>query len=62
MRLYRLYNVESHKYGEPFALCDEHAPVLKDLVREYCFMRKIADRAVDPCSECERIEKEERVP
>lgn len=51
-RLYRLYNYTSGNFGEPMALCDKHAPVMRDRVAEYCWMKKIADRAVDPCAEC----------
>ncbi len=54
VRLYRFYNMEVNREGNPFALCDEHKanfnpPVLQD---GSCFIKKIADQAVDACNLC----------
>ncbi len=42
--LYRFYNTGVDKLGEPFALCEAHAAVQK--VPDVCYLRKIADKAV----------------
>jgi hypothetical protein len=50
IRLYRFYNWEQSKDGEPFALCDECA--LHQPVPEGCVIRKIANDALQPCNRC----------
>ena len=55
--LYRLYNLDHSRYGEPFALCADHVKALEDRV-PYCMLKKIANEALDPCAECERLKEE----
>lgn len=47
VRLYRFYNIEQSKYGEPFAMCDECREAYES--PNYVYMRKVADRAVEGC-------------
>lgn len=59
--LYRFYNLDKEKHGEPFAMCDTHMvgyqhsrkPAAPQLILE-----KIADEAVWPCGECVTLEGE----
>jgi hypothetical protein len=55
VRLYRFYNWEQNKGGEPFALCDECHP--KQPVPSGCFLYLLANDAVIPCTKCERTNK-----
>ena len=56
IRLYRFYNLDEEKHGEPFAECDDHIneykrkrkPAAPQLILE-----KIADQAVWPCNKCQ---------
>ena len=48
VRLYRFYNWEAEKSGEPFALCDHCLP--KQTIPDYCFLTCIADGARLPCA------------
>jgi hypothetical protein len=52
VRLYRFFNYIVGEDGEPFALCDKHKEIQK--IPGTCALRKIADKAVDPCINCER--------
>lgn len=52
VRLYRFFNYMADENGEPFALCDKHKASQK--IPGTCALRKIADKAVDPCAKCER--------
>lgn len=49
-RLYRFYNMDLSRYGEPFALCDAHADTQK--IPSNCDLQKIADKAVQACAKC----------
>jgi len=51
VRLYRFYNIEKSKYGEPFALCDAHRK--EQPIPAYCTIEKIANDADWPCSRAE---------
>jgi hypothetical protein len=57
--MYRLLNFDNGRYGEPFALCPEHVPVLEERVREHCILYKIAEGALWACAECAREKKKE---
>ena len=48
--LYRFFNSEVNKYGEPFALCATHAAEQK--VPEACFLEMIAKEALQKCRKC----------
>ena len=48
--LYRFYNMEASKYGEPFILCDKHYKNQK--VPNNCTLNKIADKSNLPCIKC----------
>jgi hypothetical protein len=50
VRLYRFYNWEQNKYGEPFALCDACRP--KQLVPDECVLHVIANQALWSCAIC----------
>lgn len=49
--LYRFYNWEVSKSGEPFALCEAHAE--SQVVPGNCTLEKIADGALRHCENCE---------
>ena len=50
VRLYRFYNMEKSRYGEPFALCDQCKP--RQVVPAVCYLEKIADESVWACINC----------
>ncbi len=50
VRLYRFFNIDADKYGEPFALCDGCKP--KQPIPESCILSLIAIGAIDPCDLC----------
>jgi len=45
--VYRFYNYDVDKYGEPFRLCDDCAK--KQIVPANCDLRKLADKAIGEC-------------
>ena len=58
-RLYRLYNIEQSRFGQPFCLCDFHYMAWTPPVT--CIVEKIAERALWPCNGCDdeaEIERE----
>lgn len=50
VRLYRFYNWEKSRHGEPFALCDRH--VKQQPVPGSCVLVKLADKALLGCIVC----------
>jgi hypothetical protein len=50
IRLYRFYNWQISKHGEPFALCDQCKK--EQPVPEYCQIECIANEALWPCNRC----------
>lgn len=59
VRLYRFYNLDQAKHGEPFAMCDDHMDAYKKgrkPAAPQLILEKIADQAVWPCDDCERAE------
>lgn len=50
VRLYRFFNMERDKHGEPFALCD--VCVEKQRVPKGCLLNRIADGALMACKKC----------
>lgn len=51
IRLYRFYNFDEDKEGEPFALCDEC--IKKQVTPPYCYLHKIANDALIGCLGCQ---------
>lgn len=49
-KLFRLYNIDLNRYGEPFALCEEHEKVQE--IPENCMLIMIAIEAVEECNTC----------
>lgn len=45
--LYRFYNWQVDKHGEPFALCDNHVKLQP--IPEGCNLVKLADKATKAC-------------
>ena len=56
VRLYRFYNMELSRHGEPFALCDVCRQ--RQRVPGLCLIEKLANQAVLPCDRCGRQECE----
>ena len=50
IRLYRFYNWEQSRSGEPFALCD--GCFKTQPTPEGCILRLIANQALEPCNRC----------
>jgi len=50
VRLYRFYNYEAGKDGEPFALCDDCRK--EQPVPEFTVLNLIAHVALAPCKKC----------
>ncbi|HEC36782.1 hypothetical protein LCGC14_0641330 [marine sediment metagenome] len=51
IRLYRFYNMNVSKDGEPFAMCDYHKETYQ--VPPSCIMNKIADKSKISCNLCD---------
>jgi hypothetical protein len=50
VRLYRIFNIEQSRHGEPFAMCDGCFKVWEEAVRgRGLLVTKIADGALVPC-------------
>jgi hypothetical protein len=45
--VYRFYNYEQSKYGEPFALCEAHKK--EQPVPRGCMIAKLAEKALQHC-------------
>ena len=57
VRLYRFYNLDKDKNGEPFAECDAHIEAYRKgrkPAAPQLILVKIADEAVWPCNKCEQ--------
>ena len=54
IKLYRFYNLNVGKYGEPFGLCDKHFKTYK--IPDNVVMTCIASNTVYPCEFCENPE------
>lgn len=50
VRLYRFYNFNVGKSGEPIAICDFH--ILTQKIPPACVLNKIADKANEQCNRC----------
>jgi hypothetical protein len=46
VRVYRLYNIDQGRNGEPFGMCDE---CMDGYRVEGCLLRKVADKAIGHC-------------
>jgi hypothetical protein len=49
VRLYRFYNWQVSKHGEPFSLCDEC--LKKQPVPPNFYLEKMADNSASPCAD-----------
>jgi hypothetical protein len=52
LKLYRFYNWEISKHGQPFALCEECRKVQP--IPEGCDLELIAEESLLPCARCAR--------
>jgi len=52
VRLYRFFNFEVGKRGEPWAMCDPHYKNYRPPIT--CIIEKLADQAEWPCNQCEQ--------
>jgi len=48
--LYRFFNMEKSRYGEPFALCEAHAKT--QTVPSLCILQQIANDSLIECNQC----------
>ncbi len=56
-RLYKIFNGNEGKHGEPFGMCDDHynAWTSRGFPRgDHLLVEKIADDTTLPCNHCER--------
>ncbi len=61
VRLYRFYNLDKEKHGEPFAECDSHIEAYKrgrKPAAPQLILEKIADDALWSCNKCDQEEAE----
>jgi hypothetical protein len=61
VRLYRFYNLDKEKRGEPFAECDHHIEAFKrgrKPAAPQLILEKIADEALWSCNKCDHEEAE----
>lgn len=47
---YRMYNVNVHKYGEPFGMCNPHFK--KWNKPNFVILEKLGEKSPLPCNEC----------
>ena len=48
--MYKIYNIEKMKYGEPFTLCDKHFKNWIDKLPRNILVEKVADKSLEPCN------------
>ena len=48
--MYRFYNMDKDRWGEPFSLCDKHHK--KQITPKNCVLKEIAGKSWFECSPC----------